>query len=193
VQEKLGDELQITWKAFLLEQVNSKRGLEWRAWTDPRFTSRDIPPHEAAKSVLATHGQGAFERYHMALFRAYHVHKRDLSNLLELVAIAREVDIDTTVLMEDLRTRKYKDAVGADHEEGSEPWNMFGVPTILFEGKEPTFIKLAAGAWEGPDDMDLLESLVNIANRPYVLELKKPVSANLAATSAARTRQEQGG
>jgi hypothetical protein len=194
VQEKLGDELQISWKAFLLEQVNSKRGLEWRAWKDPRFTSRDIPPHEAAKSVLATHGQEAFERYHTVLFRAYHNQKRDLSNLLELLAIAREVDIDTTVLMEDLRTRKYKDAVGADHEEASEPWNIFGVPTILFDGKEPIFVKLAAGAWEGPDDLDLLQSLTNIvANRPYMLELKRPVSANLAAVSAARSRQEQGG
>jgi hypothetical protein len=185
--------LHITWKAFLLEQVNSKRGLDWRAWKDPRFTSRDIPPHEAVKSVLTSQGPAAFERYHMALFRAYHQNHRDLANPLELLAIAREVEVDTTVLMEDLRTRKYKDAVGADHEEASEPWNIFGVPTILFDGQEPTFVKLAAGAWEGPDDLDLLESFYNIATRPYMLEIKKPTSANLAATSAARTRQEQGG
>jgi len=178
----------------LLEQVNSKRGLDWRAWQDPRFTSRDIPPHEAAKSVLETQGQAAFERYHMELFRAYHHNKRDLANPLELLAIAREVDVDTTVLMEDLRTRKYKDAVGADHDEASEPWNIFGVPTILFDGQEPTFVKLAAGAWEGPDDLDLLQALYNIAAaRPYMMEIKKPVSANLASASAARSRQEQGG
>jgi len=94
----LGESLQITWKAFLLEQVNSRRELGWKAWEDARFTSRDIPPHEAVKSVLATHGRAAFERYHMAVFRAYHVHKRDVANLLELLAIAREVDIDTTTL-----------------------------------------------------------------------------------------------
>jgi 2-hydroxychromene-2-carboxylate isomerase len=173
----------------LLEQINSKQGLDWRAWTDPRFTSRDIPPHEAVKSVFDTQGQGAFERYHMALFRAYHRDKRDLANPLELLAIAREVEVDTTVLMEDLRTRKYKEVVGADHEEAREPWNIFGVPTILFDGKEPTFVKLAEGAWEGPDDLDLLQALSNIAaTRPYMLEIKKPVSANLAATSAARNR-----
>jgi len=104
----LGESLQITWKAFLLEQVNSRRELGWKAWEDARFTSRDIPPHEAVKSVLAEHGPAAFGRYHMAVFRAYHVHKRDVANPLELLAIAREVDIDTTVLAEDLRTRKYK-------------------------------------------------------------------------------------
>jgi hypothetical protein len=82
VREKLGDDLNITWKAFLLEQANSRRGDEWKAWKDMRFTSRDIPPHEAVKSVLATHGQEAFERYHIAVFRAYHLHKRDIANPL---------------------------------------------------------------------------------------------------------------
>lgn len=192
MQEKLGDNLQMTWKAFLLEQVNSRRGLDWKAWKDPRFTSRDIPPHEAAKSILAEHGNDAFDRFHMAIFRAYHVHKRDIANPLEIIAVAREVDIDTTTLMEDLRTRKYRDAVGADHEEADEPYDIFGVPTILFNGQQPTFIKLAAGAWEGPDDLELFHGIVNMGTRPYVMEIKKPASAASAAASEARRRQETG-
>ena len=193
MREKLGDDLNITWKAFLLEQANSRRGDEWKAWKDMRFTSRDIPPHEAVKSVLATHGQEAFERYHIAVFRAYHLNKRDIANPLELLAIAREVDLDTTVLAEDLRTRKYRDEVGADHQEGDDEYDIFGVPTIVFDGQQPTFIKLDAGAWEGPDDMELFHAIVNVAaTRPYMLEIKKPASASLAAASA-RSRQAQGG
>jgi predicted DsbA family dithiol-disulfide isomerase len=168
----------VTWKAFLLEQVNSRRGEEWKAWQDNRFTSRDIPPHEAVKSVLATHGEAAFERYHMAVFRAYHVNKRDVANPLELLAIAREVDLDTEVLAEDLRIRRYREAVGADHEEGDTEHNIFGVPTILFSGQQPSFVKLAAGDWEGTDDVELFYALCNmVATRPYVLEVKKPASA----------------
>jgi hypothetical protein len=193
VKEKLGDDLQMTWKAFLLEQVNSRRGDTWKAWEDRRFTSRDIPPHEAAKSILANCGQDAFERFHMAMFRAYHENKRDIANPLELLAIAREEDIDTTVVAEDLRTRKYREAVGKDHEEGYDEYDVFGVPTILFDGQQPTFIKLEAGAWEGSDDLELFHALCNIAaTRPYVLEIKKPVSASLAAASVAR-RQATGG
>jgi hypothetical protein len=109
----------------------------------------------------------------MAVFRAYHVHKRDVANPLELLAIAREVDIDTTVLAEDLRIRKYKKEVGADHEEASEPHNIFGVPTILRDGQEPTFIKLAAGTWEGSEDLEFFYDLFKVALRPYVLEIKK--------------------
>jgi predicted DsbA family dithiol-disulfide isomerase len=194
VQEKLGDDLRITWKAFLLEQANSRRGEEWKAWKDRRFTSRDIPPHEAAKSVLAEQGEEAFERFHMAAFRAYHQDKRDIANPLELLAIASEVDLDTTVLAEDLRTRKYREAVGVDHEEADEQYDIFGVPTILFDGQQPTFIKLAAGTWEGADDLELFHALCNIAaTRPYVLEVKKPASAALAEASAARYRKMLGG
>jgi DSBA-like thioredoxin domain len=192
VQDKIDDNLNITWKAFLLEQVNSRRGEQWKAWQDPRFTSRDIPPHEAAKSVLAHHGEEAFEKYHMALFRAYHVDKRDIANPLELLNIAEELGIDTTEVSEDLRTRKFKEVVGADHEEADEKYDIFGVPTITFNGEQPTFIKLAAGEWEGTDeDVSLFHDMYNVAApRSYVMEIKKPASATSAAASAARRAQE---
>ncbi len=192
MQDKLGEDLNITWKSFLLEQVNSRRGLEWKAWEDPRFTSRDIPPHEAAKSILAEQGEDAFNRFHIAVFRAHHQQKRDIANPLELMQLAREVDVETTVLAEDLRTRKYRAAVGADHQESDEH-DIFGVPTILFDGYQPTFIKLDAGAWEGPDDVELFHALYNIAApRPYVMEIKKPASAAAAAASEARRREDMG-
>jgi protein-disulfide isomerase-like protein with CxxC motif len=192
VQDKLDDNLNITWKAFLLEQVNSRRGEQWKAWQDPRFTSRDIPPHEAAKSVLTHHGEEAFDKYHMALFRAYHVDKRDIANPLELLNIAEELGIDTTEVAEDLRTRKFKEVVGADHEEGDENYDIFGVPTIVFNGEQPTFIKLAEGEWEGTDeDVSLFHDMYNVsAPRSYVMEIKKPASATSAAASAARRAQE---
>ena len=192
MQDKIDDNLNITWKAFLLEQVNSRRGEQWKAWQDPRFTSRDIPPHEAAKSVLTHHGEEAFEKYHMALFRAYHVDKRDIANPLELLNIAEELGIDTTEVAEDLRTRKFKEVVGADHEEGDETYDIFGVPTVVFNGEQPTFFKLAEGEWEGTDeDVSLFYDLYNVsAPRSYMMEIKKPASAASAAASAARRAQE---
>jgi len=192
VQDKIDDNLNITWKAFLLEQVNSRRGEQWKAWQDPRFTSRDIPPHEAAKSVLTHHGEEAFEKFHMAVFRAYHVDKRDIANPLELLNIAEELGIDTTELAEDLRTRKFKEVVGSDHEEADEKYDIFGVPTITFNGEQPTFIKLAEGEWEGTDeDVSLFHDMYNVsAPRSYVMEIKKPASATSASASAARRAQE---
>jgi protein-disulfide isomerase-like protein with CxxC motif len=193
VEDKLDTDLNITWKAFLLEQVNSRRGADWKAWQDPRFTSRDMPPHEAAKSILAQHGEEVFKQYHMALFRAYHVDKRDIANPLELIAIAREQGIDTAALAEDLRTRRFKEEIGQDHDEADEKYDIFGVPTVIFNGEQPTFFKLAAGEWEetGEDDVALFNDLCGIAApRPHVMEIKKPASAVSASASAARRERE---
>ncbi len=192
MQDKLDDDLNITWKSFLLEQANSRRGEQWKAWQDARFTSRDIPPHEAAKSILTHQGEEAFEQFHLAVFRAYHVDKRDISNPLELLNIAESLGIDTTELAEDLRNRKFKEVVGADHEEADENYDIFGVPTIIFNGEQPTFIKLAEGDWEGTDeDLSLFHDLYSVAApRPYVMEIKKPASATSAAASAARRAKE---
>jgi hypothetical protein len=66
-------------------------------------------------------------------------------------------------LEEDLRTRKFKEVVGADHEEADEQYDIFGVPTLLFDGQQPTFVKM---------------------------EIKKPASATAAAASAARRERE---
>ena len=93
------------------------------------------------------------------------------------------MDLDTTVLADDLRTRTYKKEVGADHEEASEPHNIFGVPTIVCNGQEPTFVKLAAGTWEGSEDLEFFYDLFKVAPRPYVLEIKKPASQRPAATA----------
>lgn len=177
----------------MLEQVNSRRGEQWKAWQDERFTSRDIPPHEAAKSILTHYGEEAFEKFHMAVFRAYHVDKRDISSQLELLNIAESVGIETDLVSEDLRTRKFKEVVGADHEAADEQ-DIFGVPTVLFDGEQPTFFKLAEGEWEGTDeDLSLFHSIVDVAApRPYVMEIKKPASASSAAVSAARRARENG-
>jgi hypothetical protein len=54
------------------------------------------------------------------------------------------------------------------------------VPTILRDGQEPTFVKLAAGTWEGSEDLEFFYDLFKVSTRPYVLEIKKPASANPA-------------
>jgi len=43
VKEELGDELEITWRSFALEQVNSKEGDDWKAWEQgPDYESRGL-------------------------------------------------------------------------------------------------------------------------------------------------------
>ena len=172
--------LNMTWKAFLLEQVNhpKSRHDEWNAWSDDSFDSRDLPPHEAAISVRERHGAEAFQRYHRALFDAHHEADRDLTEPATLVAIAEELDLDGQQLQSDLEQHAFREAVGADHLEGEEDLGVFGVPTVLFEDSQPIFLKLGGGDWEGTDDVELFESIHRTAaTRPHLLTMKKPSQA----------------
>ncbi len=170
----------MTWKAFLLEQVNhpKSRHDEWSAWTDDNFDSRDLPPHEAAISVRERHGADAFQRYHRALFDAHHEAERDLTDSSTLIAIAEEQDLESDTLRTDLEQHSFREAAGADHLEAEEEHGVFGVPTVLFENCQPIFLKLAGGDWEGTDDVELFESIYRTAaTRPHLLTMKKPSQA----------------
>ena len=43
MRNELGDDLQINWRSFALEQVNSKEDEDWKAWEqDSDYTSRGL-------------------------------------------------------------------------------------------------------------------------------------------------------
>jgi len=174
----------VTYKAFVLEQMNfaDARGPEWKAWEDKTFPSRDIPSHEAAKCA-GLQGEDAFARYHLALHRAKHVDKKDITNQLILRDIAAEVGLDVARWEEDMKSGAAIPLIAQDHEEAAAE-GVFGVPTLYFGGGKPAFVKLEAGDWEGKDDEGLFDAVrATSAERPYLLEIKTPVSARLAEES----------
>lgn len=169
----------------MLEQANfgEARGAEWRAWEDKTFPSRDMPSHEAAKCA-ALQGEEPFARYHLALHRAKHVDKKDITNQLILRDIAIGVGLDVARWEEDMKSGAAVPLIAQDHMEGQGEWGVFGVPTLYFGTGKPVFVKLEAGDWEGKDDEGLLDAVhATTAARPYLLELKTPVSAKLAEES----------
>ncbi len=169
-----------TWKSFLLEQMNhpKSRADDWSAWEDPSFDSRDLPPHEAAHSVRKREGPEAFEPYHRELFRTHHDRDRDITRIETLTSIAENLNLNEQELRDDLENQTFREDVGAEHQEGAEEYGVFGVPTLLFDGTQPLFIKLEGGDWEGSDDLELFESIYDTAaTNPHLLTLKKPTSA----------------
>ncbi len=191
--EQIDGNLSLTWKAFLLEQVNhpKSRDEDWKIWEDPDVDSRDLPPQEAAYAVREREGKEAFDRYHRSLFRAHHEEDRDITSPSTLVEIAGEQDLDTEALASDLEEHRYRKAVGQEHLEGERELDLFGVPTILFDGTQPIFLKLAEGEWEGTDDLDLFYDIYDTAaTRSYLLTVKKPSSA--ASRAPAQPRNSNG-
>ncbi|MDP9472752.1 MAG: hypothetical protein M3Q71_19155, partial [Chloroflexota bacterium] len=64
MREQLGDRLQVNWRYFPLEQVNSAEGPEWKLWEQP--DSHRSRGRVAFQAAIAARNQGdeAFERFH---------------------------------------------------------------------------------------------------------------------------------
>ena len=192
MKEKWGENLNVTYKSFVLEQANSKREPEWRVWLDRYFPSRDLPALEAAKCA-AMQGEQAFTDYNIRLFRAHHQEKLEISNQLVLYELATEVGLDADRFSADLRSGKARELVAHEHEESVRVYGLFGVPTIIFENGEAVFLKLEEGEWEGTDDEELFNDIAKMATRfPKMLEMKKPTSEKLALQSAEKYKKRQG-
>ena len=89
----------------MLEQTNfgEVRGPDWKAWEDKTFPSRDIPSHEASKCA-GLQGEEPFARYHLALHRAKHQQKLDITNQLILRDIALQAGLDVARWEEDMKS-----------------------------------------------------------------------------------------
>lgn len=191
-----GGGLNVTYRAFVLEQANfaSRHEPGWKIWADKNFPSRDMPSHQAAKCA-ARQGKDAFQEYNRLLFRARHQKDLDITNQLILLDVAREAGLDLERFAEDMRGGAGVREVAKEHEEAVAKYGVFGVPTLIFGGGVPVFVKLEKGDWEKrpEEDRALLEQLRQVSQkRPYVLEVKQPESARLAEESVKKYRPYTG-
>ena len=197
LKKRSNGDMKVTYKAFVLEQANfeSRREPGWKIWEDKNFPSRDMPALQASKCALKQ-GEEEFLRYNQLLFRARHRKNLDITNQLILWDVAREAGLDLERFSEGMRNGAGVKEVARDHEEAVKKYGMFGVPTLIFNGGVPVFVKLEEGRWEksSKQDADLLDILRrNSEGMPYVLEMKQPESAKLAERSAVKYRTYQGG
>ena len=167
--------VEITWKNFVLDQVNSRNGPGWKLWEQPGA-------YEDSRSLLALHagesaklqGREAFERFHVALLIARHGGSRlPLNDRGALVGVAREVGLDVPRFEAGLDDDSLLEVIARDHTEAVEEHGVFGTPTFLFENGTSAYLK----AFVPPEDdsVAFFDHFVAIfADRPYVGEIKRP-------------------
>jgi hypothetical protein len=167
--------LEITWKSFVLDQINSKKGSDWKLWEQDGA-------YEASRSLLSLHagesaklqGRDAFERFHVALLIARHGGRRlSLTDRDALVGVAREVGLDVPRFEQGLDDLSLLENIARDHKEAVEQHGVFGTPTFLFENGTSAYLK----SFVPPEDdsVDFFNHFVAIfADRAYVGEIKRP-------------------
>ncbi|MBC8453382.1 MAG: DsbA family protein [Chloroflexi bacterium] len=172
VKEELGDDLEINWRSFALEQVNSKEGDDWKAWEqDSEYISRGLWPLRGGIAARAQ-GTDAHNDYMEKLLHAKHVEREDVRTRESVLEIAAAADLDIDKFTTDMDDPKSLAQIGIDHEEALTR-GAFGTPTFVFEDGTSAFLKM----FTPPEDetMGAFDDFMGIASkRKYFGELKRP-------------------
>jgi hypothetical protein len=172
VKDELGDDLEINWRSFALEQVNSKEGDDWKAWEQGSdYVSRGLWP---LRGGIAARAQGteAHNDYMEKILHAKHVDREDVRTREAVLDIASKAQLDIEKFTEVLDDPASLAQIGSDHEEALTH-GVFGTPTFVFEDGTSAFLKM----FTPPEDeaMSAFRDFMGIASsRKYFGELKRP-------------------
>lgn len=173
VQQELGDQLEVTWRIFPLEQVNAADP-DFKVWEHPdpenSSTLRSFQAFHAAQQQ----GDEAFRNFHASLFRKRHVEGRNLGRQQVLEAAAEEAGLDLEQFREDLASEEVFRHIERDYTLGRDELDVFGTPTIVFENGEAAYLKLNFN--DMPEDpTEFFHDFVSVVrDRPSVIEIKRP-------------------
>ena len=151
LQEELGSELTLAWKAFLLRPYPKERSVEkfreyTQSWLRPasqagggRFrpwASKDSPPSHSVPPQIAVKAAarlGGFDRFHLALMDAYFWDNRNVADPSVLIDIAKACDLDPIEFSVLLQDESLLQLVIDEHNEAVEA-GITGVPTVVAPG-----------------------------------------------------------
>jgi predicted DsbA family dithiol-disulfide isomerase len=155
LQREVGDVIEIRWRSFLLRPEPNERTLEQFArytesWARPgdaepaavfnhwsgehQPPSHSFPSAIAGKAVLRAFGPEGFDRFHLALMRAYFTENRTVSDRAVILAVAQASDLDASVLAAtlDRDSDALHDEVVADHRAALAQ-GIAAVPTVMVD------------------------------------------------------------
>lgn len=160
--------------------MNHEDGNTWKVWDQP-LSGKEWEESSYAMALRAfwaaeaarRQGKEAFRRYHLAVLRERHQQGQKLGEPETLRALAAQVGLDLDSFERDLGDPTCLKRLAEDHTQ-AEALDVFGVPTFVFPGADPAYVKLkrvltleeALGFWG--------EFHSTVAHRPYVLEIKRP-------------------
>ncbi len=174
MKEAYGDDLNITWKNFPLEQVNSKEGPDWKLWEqDESFPSRGLLALKAGEAAKKQ-GPEKFGKFHVALLNARHMQRKAIDKLEILTEVAKESGLDVDKFLEDINDPEALKTIAADYEEATSNYGVFGVPTMFTESGASAFVKMMPPP-ASDKAKDVFQSVLGLVDGvPNLQEIKRP-------------------
>ncbi len=120
-------------------------GLQYTPWPHrDHYPNWSLPALEAAKCA-ERQGSEAFERLHLALYRAFFTESRDIARPDEVARIATESGLDTDRFLADYRAGLGRQAVIADYRAAVQD-GVRSIPTVVRPDTGAVLVGLAE-AW----------------------------------------------
>ena len=172
-QKQSGEELDINWRGFILEQINTKQEPGWKVWDQPDdYEFRSLWALRAGEAAKMQ-GKEAFQKFHMALLRARHEARVNIGDRDAIMEVAGTVGLDLEKLRVDMEDPAVKDKVVADHLEAVESHGVFGTPTFVFPNGAAAFVKMIKPPEaKAARVLELLSEMMS--EHIYIGEVKRP-------------------
>ena len=167
-----GRDFDVRWRYFSLTQVNNKEE-GWTVWDAPE--EEPVRGRLAFQAAEAARRQGAFEWLHMPLLEARHVRQLELEEPDTVREVARAAGLDLARFERDLAAADILSALARDHQTAVAEHGVFGTPTFVFAEGAAAYVRIRP-APKGEEALALFDELTGaISNRPYLLEIKRPL------------------
>jgi len=175
VENLTGQAVELNWEPFSLVQANSDKGPDHKVWDQPEILDGSDKALLAHQAGLAAKRQGkeAFESFFITLLKARHEDKADLNDPEVMNNAGRTAGLDMARFREDIADPDLLRELAKSHTKAVEEYGAFGVPTFIFPGERPTFLKM----FIPPDEqaVEIYESLFKtMAEFVHVGEIKRP-------------------
>jgi len=166
---RAGADFDVTFMPWSLSQGSRPEGAP-DVWNDPAYDG-DLLSLAVGVS-LRDQQPDVFLNAHEALFRARHGGRKRLVTLDEIGEVLVPLGIDTSMVADDVASRRPHDVIAASHKE-FDRFEAFGVPTFVVND-QATFVRyMDEPSEDAQASVELITTLVNmVASRPALNEFK---------------------
>ncbi|HEY5093281.1 MAG TPA: DsbA family protein [Acidimicrobiales bacterium] len=166
---RAGADFDVTFMPWSLSQGSRPEGAP-DVWNDPAYDG-DLLSLAVGVS-LRDQQPDVFLNAHEALFRARHGGRKRLVTLDEIGEVLVPLGIDTSMVADDVASRRPHDVIAASHKE-FDRFEAFGVPTFVVND-QATFVRyMDEPSEDAQASVELITTLVNMmASRPALNEFK---------------------
>jgi predicted DsbA family dithiol-disulfide isomerase len=172
LKKRMGDDLEITWKAFSIEQVNSDKGPDWTIWGLPDNVKNFSRNQFIAAYAAERQGPEKFEKFLLSMFDARHKYDKVPGKNDAMTSCAKKAKLDLEQFKADMADPSLKARLEQDHVGGVEQHGVFGTPTIVFPNGAAIYVKMRPAAPK-TQTLKVWKQIVAMSEQEYLSELKK--------------------